>query len=74
MWLGKYLTMLTKPELEELRDLLNLTEDEESVFDCLCRGKSITRTSIDCAMSERKVSYKVMQIRFKIRKLRGGVV
>ena len=29
MRLGKYLSSLTKPELEELKELLNLTEDEE---------------------------------------------
>ena len=32
MRLGKYLSSLTKPELEELKDLLNLTDDEEEVF------------------------------------------
>ena len=32
MRLGKYLSSLTKPELEELKDLLNLTDDEEKIF------------------------------------------
>lgn len=32
MRLGKYLSELTKPELEELKDLLNLSDEEEKVF------------------------------------------
>ena len=32
MRLGKYLSSLTKPELEELRDLLNLSDDEYPIF------------------------------------------
>ena len=32
MRLGKYLSSLNKPELEELKDQLNLTDDEEMVF------------------------------------------
>lgn len=32
MRLGKYLSSLTKPELEELRDLLNLSDDEYPIL------------------------------------------
>ena len=41
MRLGMYLTSLTKPELEELRERLNLTDDELLIFDLLSRGKVI---------------------------------
>ena len=40
MKLGKYLSSLTKPEIEELKELLNLTEDEEIIFIALSKGKS----------------------------------
>ena len=32
MRLGKYLSSLTKPELEDLKEKLNLTDDEEMIF------------------------------------------
>ena len=31
MRLGKYLSELTKPELEELKDLLNLSDEEQDI-------------------------------------------
>ena len=38
MWrLGKYLSSLTKPELEELKDQLNLTDDEEEYNNTCCK-------------------------------------
>ena len=38
--LGKFLSSLTKPELEELKELLNLTYEEEEVFNLIKRGSS----------------------------------
>ena len=35
MRLGKYLSSLTKPELEELKEQLNLSDDELEVFEHL---------------------------------------
>ena len=40
MRLGKYLSSLTKPELESLKEQLNLTDDEELVFFHLSKGRS----------------------------------
>ena len=45
MRLGKYLSSLTKPELEELKEQLNLTESEAEVFKMLSVGK--TNPSMD---------------------------
>ena len=56
MRLGKYLTSLTKPELEELKDLLNLTDDEEEVFKGLAKGRTKTRIAEDCLISVPTVS------------------
>ena len=47
MRLGMYLTSLTKPELEELRERLNLTDDEEVVFKGLSKGRSRIRIADD---------------------------
>ena len=38
MRLGKYLSSLTKPELEELKEQLNLSDDELLVFDNLSKN------------------------------------
>ena len=70
MKLGKYLSSLTKPELEELRELLNLTDDEEMIFKGLTRGRSITKIADDCLVSERTVDNRVKSIRSKINRLR----
>ena len=80
MRLGKYLSSLTKPELEELKELLNLTEDEEMVFDMLKRGYSREKIAFEMAVSPATVGNKVLCINKKINrimsgsdKLRGGI-
>ena len=40
MRLGKYLSSLTKPELEELKEQLNLSDDELKVFNNLSKNRS----------------------------------
>ena len=40
MRLGKYLSSLTKPELELLKEQLNLSDDEEPIFNHLSKGRS----------------------------------
>lgn len=70
MRLGKYLSSLTKPELEELKDLLNLTDDEELVFVQLSKGRSKTMTADNCQLSERTVGYKIASISAKMERLK----
>lgn len=75
MWrLGKYLSSLTKPELEELKDQLNLTDDEEMVFRCLSKGKSIVETAGKCGIAEQTVDNRIKAIKEKIKRLCGGKV
>lgn len=75
MWrLGKYLSSLTKPELEELKDQLNLTENEEEVFRCLSKGKSIIETADKCGIAEQTVDKRIKEIKEKIKRLCGGTV
>lgn len=71
MWrLGKYLSSLTKPELEELRELLNLTDDEEMVFVQLSKGRSKIVVADNCRISERTVGNKIKSISEKVERLK----
>lgn len=67
--LGMYLSGLTKPELEELRELLNLTEDEEKVFNCLSKGKSKVQTAEICLLSVPCIDKKIRKINEKLNRL-----
>lgn len=70
MWrLGKYLSSLTKPELEELKEKLNLTDDEEMVFVQLSKGRSKIMVSDNCRISERTVGNKIKSITLKLERL-----
>lgn len=73
MWrLGKYLSSLTKPELEELKDQLNLTDDEEMVFVQLSRGRSNILVADNCRISIRTVDSKIKSINIKLGRLRNS--
>lgn len=70
--LGRYLSSLTKPELEELKDQLNLTDDEEMVFVQLSKGRSNVTTADNCGVSSSFVDSRIKSISYKLNKL-GGV-
>lgn len=72
MRLGKYLSELTKPELEELKDLLNLTDDEAYVFEELSRGRSKVCVADRCKISVSTVNNRIKSIRLKLERLKGG--
>ena len=75
MRLGKYLSSLTKPELEELKEQLNLTDSEEEVFDQLSRGRSKIQVSERCLVSVSTVDNRTKSINAKLlrlNKLGGG--
>lgn len=67
--LGKYLSSLTKPELEELKDLLNLTYDEEEVFNLIKRGGSREQIAQKLSVSPSTVGEKVTSINKKLIRL-----
>ena len=71
MRLGMYLTSLTKPELEELKELLNLTDEETEVFIGLSKGRSKTRIADDCMVSTSTVDNRIKAIGNKINRLGG---
>lgn len=69
MRLGKYLTSLTKSELEELKDELNMTDDEILVFDQISHGRSIVATADRCNIATSTVSNRIKNISKKVSKL-----
>lgn len=72
MRLGKYLSGLTKSELEELKEELNLTDDEEMVFSELAKGRSIITISDKCMVCCSTVSNRIKDIQNKVNKIRKG--
>lgn len=66
MSLGKYLSSLTKPELEELRELLNLTDDELEVFAELSKGRNKVKIADNCLVSVGTVSNRIKAIQSKV--------
>lgn len=66
MRLGKYLSSLTRCELEQYRNELNLTEDEEKVFDLLSKGKSVIQIADKCLISESTVDSRIRAIKSKL--------
>lgn len=74
MRLGKYLSSLTKPELEFLREQLNLTDDEEPVFLGLSKGRSKTRIAGDNMISISTVSNRIRTINSKMSKISMEVI
>lgn len=69
MRLGKYLSSLTKPELEELRELLNLSDDEMPIFEELSHGRSKVCVADNCKISVSTVDNRIKSIRAKTNKL-----
>lgn len=70
MRLGKYLSSLTKPEVEEIKTNCNFTDDELKVFNGLVKGNTVSRIAMDCCMSERTVERKFEKINSKIMNLK----
>lgn len=69
MRLGKYLSSLTKPELDNLRVQLNLTDDEDLVFLQLSKGKSKVAVAENCGISTPTVDNRIKAINKKIARL-----
>lgn len=70
MRLGKYLSSMTKPELEEIRENLNLTDEEEAVFVQLSKGRNKTCIADNCMISTSTVDNRIKAITNKLNRLR----
>ena len=53
MRLGKYLSSLTKPELELFVENANFSDDEQKIFELLAKDSSITQIAIKLCVCER---------------------
>lgn len=69
MRLGQYLSSLTKPELEEIKEKLCLSDDEEIVFKMLAKQKSITEISNYMSISEISVKRRCRKLNDKIERI-----
>lgn len=72
MRLGKYLSSLTKPEVDDLREQLNLTDDEFPIFNELSKGRSKLCTAEKCRVSVSTVDSRIKSIKEKLLRLEGG--
>lgn len=70
MRLGKYLSSLTKPELEEIRELLNLTDDEEKVFYGLAKGRCKVQLADECLVCTSTIDNRIKSINLKLSRVR----
>lgn len=73
MRLGKYLSSLTKPELEELKEQLNLSDEELKVFENLSKNRSKVNTADNCLVSVSTIDNRIKSIETKLVRLRGDV-
>ena len=65
----KYLSGLTKPELEKLEDILHLTDDEREDFKCLANGYSYTKIAYEKNACERTIIRIAERIKKKIERI-----
>ena len=56
MRLGKYLSSLTKPELELIVEDANFTNDEQKIFELLKKDNCITEIAIKLCVCERTIN------------------
>ena len=66
MRLGKYSSSLTKPELEELKNICNFTDEELKILDCLVKEKSYEEISSYIRCSIATVGRKISVIKEKV--------
>ena len=71
MRLGKYLSSLTKPELELIVNIANFTDDEQKIFELLAKDKSITQIATSLCVCERTINRRIKNIESKISKVGG---
>lgn len=69
MRLGKYLSSLTKPELELIVKIANFTDDEQKIFELLAKDKSITQIAISLCVCERTINRRINNMESKISKV-----
>ena len=70
MWrLGKYLSSLTKPELEEIENKANFSDEEKLIYYMLSKKKSLTEISINNQISISTLKRRINSIKWKVGKI-----
>jgi len=67
--MNTYLSGLTRFELEDLKVQLNLTQEEDQIFNDLAKGKSNVEISLHNHISTSSVTNKIRIIRSKIERV-----
>lgn len=67
MCLRNDLSMLTLPELEHTRNLLNLSDEELEIFNLLAKDKNIAEISMILSISTRTIDRKIEIIKKKMK-------
>ena len=71
MRLGKYLSGLTKPELEEFIENCNFSEEEGIIFTMLSKNKSIVEICEKEGISISTANRRIFGIKRKVEKING---
>ena len=69
MRMGKFLSSLTKPELEEIVTNANFTDDEQKIFELLTKDRCITQIAISLCVCERTINRRIRSLESKISKV-----
>ena len=71
MRMGKFLSSLTKPELETIITNANFTDEEQKIFELLTKDKCITEIAVNLCVCERTINRRIKNIENKISKVGG---
>lgn len=69
MRIGKYLSLLTKPELEEIENKANFSDEEKIIYYMLSKKKSLTEISINNQISISTLKRRINSIKWKVGKI-----
>ena len=69
MRMGKFLSSLTKPELEEIVTNANFTDEEQKIFELLTKDRCITQIAISLCVCERTINRRIKNMESKISKV-----
>ena len=69
MRMGKFLSSLTKPELETIVTNANFTDDEQKIFEFLKKDKCIAEIAINLCVCERTINRRIKNMENKISKV-----
>ena len=69
MRMVKFLSSLTKPELEEIVTNANFTDEEQKIFELLAKDRCIAEIAINLCVCERTINRRIKNIDSKISKV-----